>query len=197
MCSQICSSLLHSNIYLLSLLNSILLCEHTPNLFIYFTVIGYLGYFYLGYFYLGLNRNVEAWRFWYLSLLNICKHFCWTGIAGSWVCRHSVKRNNYIRFSKRLYQFISAAVYERSSCSISSPRYLRHFGHSDVCRTIPHCGVCLFVCLFVCFWWYSWHVEVPRTRIKPAPQRWPGHCSDNTGSLTRCTTRELLSHCRF
>ena len=40
------------------------------------------------------------------------------------------------------------------------------------------------------------HVEAPRPGMETGPQQCPSsdpsHCCDNTGSLTHCTTRELL-----
>ena len=46
-------------------------------------------------------------------------------------------------------------------------------------------------CLLVCFRLHPRHAEVPRPGIELAPQQRPELDSDNTRSLTCCTTREL------
>ena len=44
------------------------------------------------------------------------------------------------------------------------------------------------------FWLHPQHMEVPGPGIQPAPQSSDSsHCSDNTGSLSHCATRELLA----
>lgn len=54
-----------------------------------------------------------------------------------------------------------------------------------------------FICLlnwvtpkFVLFWLHLWHVEVPRPGVK-STQQWPEPKSDNAGSLSCWSTREL------
>ena len=46
------------------------------------------------------------------------------------------------------------------------------------------------------FWPHPQHVKVPGTGIEPMLSSDPSCCSDDTGSLTCCTTRELLTYFR-
>ena len=44
------------------------------------------------------------------------------------------------------------------------------------------------------FWPHPWHLEVAGPETELTLQQQPGHCSDNTRSLTRCATREHPEH---
>ena len=43
------------------------------------------------------------------------------------------------------------------------------------------------------FWLCQQHMEMPWQGMEPAAQQEPSHCSDNSGPLTHCATRQLSS----
>lgn len=76
-----------------------------------------------------------------------------------------------------------------TSCQFFSFKYIHSKSWTTVswvlCFKMPSPSTFFF------FWMCPWHMEVPRSGIKPMPQKPPKPLQDNAGSLTRRSTREL------